>query len=176
MYLTILFTMLFNTYSNPINYDVNAHTMEIYEKIQRATGEAERVPELMIINVVNKQGNLVRNAFAYSKDTIIITPSELEFDYANGGDDAVAFVLGHEMAHVMLGHVVKLKVTRDESQVDEAEADKYGAFLMMRAGYNICKGRENWAAMLKETGDLLIQDHPALAYRYNQLDVGCEKE
>lgn len=175
MYLSILLSMLIATYSVPSNYDVNAHTQMIFAKIQRATGEMERAPTLMILPLLDKQGEPVMNAIAVDKDTIIITPLELEFDYAHGGDDAVAFVLGHEMSHIMLGHTKKLKVTRDESQVMEAEADKYGAFLMMRAGFDICKGRENWSALLKEQGDALVQAHPDFAYRYDQLNVGCDK-
>ncbi len=177
MYLMILFSMLMTTYSVPSNYDVNARTMMIYGKIQKATGEMERVPELRIVNLVNNQGQLIMNAYAYDKETILITPLELDFDYAHGGDDAVAFVLGHEMAHVILGHVTKYaKQTRDERLVEEAEADKYGAFLMMRAGYDICKGRKNWKALLELTGDVLIEDHPSLDYRYGQLDINCEEK
>ena len=81
-------------------------------------------------------------------------------------------MLGHETAHGMLGHLGKLSSNKkDEIIVLEANADKMGAFYMMKAGYNICKARIVWKRFADNYGNALNQDHPNSSYRYDELKM-----
>ena len=142
-----------------------AHIQQIFQKIRIATGRANEVPPLTIVNqpVIN----------AYATPTGIFIYQGM-IDYCQN-DDEIAMVLGHEVSHVMLGHLDKLAANSDqEQQVLESMADKMGALYMMRAGYNICTGRAIWNRLTNQYGESMGGDHPDNAYRYEQLDVQCE--
>ena len=99
--------------------------------------------------------------------------------------DEIAFVIGHEMAHGTLAHLNK-EAPIPESGNDvldmgvngfnavlEANADKMGAVYMMKAGYDICKGREIFKHWKGEYGNALAQMHPDFSYRYDELNINC---
>lgn len=87
--------------------------------------------------------------------------------------DQIAAVLAHEMAHVLLGHVGsdgRISITNLESH-----ADKMGVYLMLKAGYDPCKGREVWT-MFKNMGsgdyaDTYAANHPSYAFRYESMTM-----
>lgn len=85
--------------------------------------------------------------------------------------DEVAFIIGHEVAHGNLGHLNNDlgSKTDEEIQVLEANADKLGAFYMMKAGYDICKGREMFKTLKDNKGDYQVGNYPGYAYRYSEL-------
>jgi predicted Zn-dependent protease len=89
-------------------------------------------------------------------------------------DDELALVIGHEMAHSTLSHF-DLNPNGDANTQTplEAQADKMGAYYIMRAGYDVCKARQFWLRAIKEGGDYPGGDHPSLAYRYSELNVSC---
>jgi predicted Zn-dependent protease len=104
------------------------------------------------------------NAFALPGGFIFVTGSLVEL--CNGDDDELAFILGHEMAHVIRGHAMKRIISNSAiniasrsvsnrgrlagwiqkvgvqflesaySQDLESEADKLGVLLTDAAGYN----------------------------------------
>lgn len=86
----------------------------------------------------------------------------------------IAFVLAHELAHINLRHNAMLAHRILPLNELEAHADKMGAVYMMKAGYDICKGREFFKVLEKIQGNSLNQNHPSNAYRYNELNIGCE--
>lgn len=90
-------------------------------------------------------------------------------------EDEMAGVLAHEMAHNMLHH---MQADNGLSQVDmEAHADKMGAFLLLRSGFDICKARNFWSTMrsMKSGEQADIIDHPGYSYRYYALNMPwCE--
>lgn len=134
---------------------------EIYRKLMIGSGQAV-YPQLIIVksNVIN----------AYTDgSTIVIFTGLIE---KMNSKDEVAVVLGHELAHVLLNHVGDDNVP---TVIKEAQADKYGAFLALRAGYDVCQGRVIFKKFLKLYGDDPNSDHPSNAYRYDQLNVGCDK-
>lgn len=93
--------------------------------------------------------------------------------------DEVALVLGHEIAHGNLWHLRMLNEwqaikTDTEVSVLEANADKIGALYMMKAGYDVCKGREWFKTLLQSQGDYQGGNHPGYAYRYNELNINCD--
>lgn len=89
-------------------------------------------------------------------------------------EDEIALVLAHEIAHGMLGHLTMLPKTNTEISILESNADKMGAVYMMKAGYNICKGRLIFKRWREINGNALGQTHPDQSYRYEELNIGCE--
>lgn len=131
---------------------------EVYNKILRASGSSP-LPPLTVLD------SDIINAWTDGK-TITITTGMLKIFH---NQDELAMVLGHELAHFM---------ARDPFHNDmkgpnmEANADKLGAYMMMRAGFNPCKGREIMATFIKLFGDVATPvSHPSNAYRFDQLDL-----
>lgn len=97
-------------------------------------------------------------------------------------DDELALVIGHEIAHGLLGHLNQEPPflvhygmgINDAVSALEANADKMGAFYMMKAGYDICKGREIFHTWRKNDGNSIGYNHPNNSYRYDELNVNCE--
>ncbi|MBV6444262.1 MAG: M48 family metalloprotease [Ignavibacteriales bacterium] len=101
------------------------------------------------------------NAFAYINDSIYVHTGL--FKSLNNSIDQLAFVLGHELAHVLMRHPAKtdefmkknpnateaqlLQLSRDQ----EFEADKYAVLYTMRAGYSPLGGIE-WFNYMTNTG------------------------
>jgi len=86
-------------------------------------------------------------------------------------DDELALVIGHELSHITMGHVLK-QSEGEESREHESLSDKMGSFYMMKAGYNVCKGR-GFFLNLQKVGVKGGNSHPNTMWRYNQLNVGC---
>ncbi len=141
------------------------HIKQIYYKIVKVTGQANLLPPFKVVQ--SQEVN------AYATEGVIVVYSGLA-DFVKN-DDEMALILAHEVAHVILRHMSTPEEDTDETRKKEADADKYGAILMMQAGYDLCKGREFWRHMASNSGDRLIQDHPDYAYRYSQLNVGCDR-
>lgn len=138
--------------------------VEMYENLNKATGQRDIIPPMQLSESAEV------NAATYA-DRIVINKGIIDFAQS---DDEIALVVGHEMAHAILKHLeLGENVTVEDIRKAEADADNYGAFLMMKAGYNICKGREIWKRLLEQNGDNLNQNHPDYAYRYEQLNVNC---
>ena len=133
------------------------HIQAIYHKLAVVTGRVNEVPPLLIID------QPILNAFAMTNQ-VVLYQGLIDF---SKDDDEIALVLGHEISHVLLGHLGKLQATSvDEQAVLESMADKMGAMYMMRAGYNICTAREMWKRLAEQYGDFLGGDHPNDAYRF----------
>lgn len=149
-----------------INFSIEARNAEVrqaYDKIAAASGLGVK-PILYIIeeDIVN----------AYTTgDKIVVYRGILNKVDINGA----AFLLAHELAHVSLEHLKSIPASDQESEKKESLADKLGAYYTMRAGYDICKARQIWKVLRDEDGDYLGADHPGYSYRYNSLNIGCDK-
>lgn len=112
------------------------------------------------------------NAFA-SGTYVIMTTSMLDFVR---NDDELAVVLGHEMAHDILGH----PATRSEEGIlaglgihpsniwnREAEADRFGLRLMAAAGYDLDAAIPFWRRYLGKFDwfPQIFRSHPSLGAR-----------
>lgn len=144
---------------------------QIYNKLWAQTGQTQDKLPLKIVELP------VDNAFNDGKQITIYTGL---INHVHS-DDEVALVLGHEIAHGTLGLLNEtLPVNMHEgmglndyiSEL-EANADKMGAVYMMKAGYNICKGRNLLKVWNDEDGNGIGQDHPANSFRWNELNIGC---
>jgi predicted Zn-dependent protease len=114
-------------------------------------------------------------------------------------DDQLAGVLGHELAHLMRDHhllrhrrseMLGLEIPEDLADwpamvlgkwqhEDEFEADKYGAFYVLHAGYTfegitdflaLCVRRQGDLQILGGTGEAQGRAHPPLTYRIAALE------
>lgn len=135
-----------------------AEIREIYQRLVVNVGEGN-IPPLIIT-----QDDTV-NAWTDGVN-VTITSGILE---TMTNKDEVALVLSHEIAHAINNDVAR---TDQEQIIKEAHADKMGAFIMMRAGFDVCKGREVFMEFEKLYGDTpLVGDHPGFAYRADQLNM-----
>ncbi len=139
---------------------------EIYHKIVAATGQTQEALPLVIDEGLEDN--------AYNDGTKVVIYRGL-IDHTTSWDE-IAMVLGHEVAHGMLWHLKFPLQELDNNQISvlEANADKMGAFYMMKVGYNICKGRQLFKYWKEEHGNALGQDHPDYSYRYDELNIGCD--
>jgi predicted Zn-dependent protease len=138
---------------------------EIYNKLIVNTGQSQDALKLVISE------ELIDNAYNDGKKIVIYR------GLINNAEswDEVALVLGHEIAHGMLGHLSNWPETSTASEISvlEANADKMGAVYMMKAGYDVCKGRNIYKRWKEESGNALGQDHPENSYRYDELNINC---
>lgn len=100
--------------------------------------------------------------------SVVITTGMLKFTKT---DSEIAFILGHELGHVLLGHTNGVEPIFPT--MNEINADKYGAYLAIRAGYNLCAGKVIWQRMTDTYGDSDSSTdgiHPSNSTREKSLD------
>jgi predicted Zn-dependent protease len=145
----------------------NGRVYEIYRKIIASTGQAQDALPLMIIDLP------IVNAYNDGREVVIYRGL---LNYIHN-EDELAYILGHEVSHSMLRHVYFKDFQRSTLEIAESEAnaDKMGAFYMMKAGFNICVAREIWMRMKNDGGNYQGADHPDYSYRYDEISIGCSK-
>lgn len=84
----------------------------------------------------------------------------------------LAVVLAHELGHIHNGDVTNSWHTYSM----EYKADKYGAYLAQKAGFNRCNGIKWLVDDMKKYGDDTSIDHPKDSLRLNRINYGCEKK
>lgn len=137
----------------------NATTM--YKKIAVCAGDRA----LPLIIVMNKEFQAYTNGMA-----VVISMGALR--ELKDNNDALALIMGHEISHYLLRHTNEEADTGLHSTQNEALSDKLGAFLAMKAGYNVCNARRFFLSLLSTAPDEPISSsHPSNAYRYNQLKL-----
>lgn len=144
---------------------IQSHVRDIYSKLLTETGQSQDSLPLKIIDDVEE------NAYNTGQEIVINTGLIQKSSYHE-----IAWVLGHEIAHGMLGHLGSLSARDDitQWQVNEANADKMGAVYMMKAGYDICKGRKILKRWTEKNGNYLGDQHPDYSYRYDELNINCD--
>lgn len=146
----------------PKNYDLlekEYKAQQIYTELLKYTGAPYVFnPGLIIANTA------IINAWT-DGENVTITTGMLEF---LENDSEIAFILGHEIGHGILGHLVS--VDSIDQRLKESNADKYGVYLVLRAGYNPCNGYQIWHRFKEKFGNgLLTLDHPSEADREDSL-------
>lgn len=147
---------------------------EMYREISAQTGQSQDALPLVIVD------SPIDNAYNDGKKVVLYTGFINKHHW-----DEIALVIGHEIAHGMLGHLNEHDPVPDKdsifemgtngfSSVLEANADKMGAVYMMKAGYDICKGREIYKTWQKEKGNFIGMTHPNYSYRYDELNINCD--
>jgi tetratricopeptide (TPR) repeat protein len=111
---------------------------KVYERLSNASGNGHTLPSLYI-----EQLNYNHKIIAYydEENHIIVTEVEL-YDllvqkYGDRVDDALAIVLGHELAHFYQHHTSGHNCVgyNAEAKNQEKEADKQGLYYTFQAGY-----------------------------------------
>ena len=149
---------------NPAGPLSKAQIADIYRDVVKASGEVGRAPTLEIVD------SPTINAYASDAGIVIFTGLT---DISNA--NSIALILGHELGHYLLGHTSEnISHGPDDVQRMELQADKYGAFLAIKAGYDVCDGRVMFKNLTKMFGDDMTMDHPSNAFRYDQLNVSCD--
>ncbi len=143
------------------------HVQVIFDKLAMNSGTTSILP-LVILK------SPMVNAWTDGKNITITTGL---LDLMNGNDDELALVLGHEMGHVInydLEHGIMEDVLGFpvDNRYKEAAADKIGAFIAMRAGFDVCNGKSIFAKFKVAFGDDAgAMGHPDQAFRLDQLDL-----
>lgn len=142
---------------------------EIYNKLSIKSG-SQKNPILIISydNGIN----------AYFDGTKLVIFTGLMKAVRN--EDEMAAVIAHELSHALQHHVYEGKfpeIGLDNREV-EANADRMAGFLMLRAGYDICKGRKVFELFRDKLGeDPTAASHPIPSYRLNLLKMPwCQGE
>lgn len=155
------------------NYGIELKVRKMYHKIATQTGQSQDWVPLVIVD------SPMDNAGTDGTRVILYTGFIQKHKW-----DEIAFVMGHELAHVNLGHLNKHSPVPENNSISnmglngysavmEANADKMGAVYMMKAGYDICKGREIFTTWKNENGNSIGQTHPDYSYRYDELNINC---
>ena len=97
--------------------------------------------------------------FAQALDGVVtISSAVVQFTQS---DDELAFVIAHEMAHLILMHPARLdKIGRKRANIlaTEIEADKFAITLMRSAGYDVAAAPAFWSRYGKRTGYGIFSD------------------
>ncbi|MBE7711379.1 MAG: hypothetical protein E7Z92_04485 [Cyanobacteria bacterium SIG31] len=145
------------------NYNVQAYSEDFY-KVYRIAERVIRANNLDFINwrlVIDSTADF--NAYSAQTNCIIVNAGAL--DTLSNNEDALALMIGHELAHSILGHYARKEELREgiaraervdnywmhlysgkkylsESRKMELAADAEGAKLIARAGYDLQKAKE----------------------------------
>lgn len=164
---TILFLCMIGVYWYYFTFEgVSYRVHKMYQQIVAQAGQSQDALPLTVVDlpIVN----------AYNDGTKVVIYTGLISNTKSW--DEVALVLGHELAHSNLGHLDRIRenITAAGVQVLEGNADKLGAVYMIKAGYDICKGRNLFKHWREEKGNALGTTHPDYSYRYEELNIGCD--
>ena len=134
---------------------------EVYNNLIKYTGGGVNIaPKLVIV-----KDDLTWNMFTDGEAVYVTTG----FIKASVNQSELAVGLAHELGHVFLDSVTVLPMRN--SVLSEANADKWGWYLMVRAGYDVCAAKDVWAKRMVKNGDHLFpSDHPSYTYRVWQFD------
>lgn len=154
----ILLTLLTISYYKHMYFTIsNVEVQKIYANLKVNTGMSDTLPPLVILE------SATVNAWATPEQITITTAMLAEMS----NKDQVAFVLAHEIGHVVLGH---FDLEKMPSKLKENSADKYGSYLVLRSGYDVCQGKNLWVEFVKKFGDAISVTHPSGKERIDSLD------
>jgi predicted Zn-dependent protease len=141
------------TFSNGLT---KADVQEVYNNLQKYTGLPGQIPPVTVLD------DPQINAWM-TPDGMFVTTGILHFVK---NKDELAAVMGHEMGHYVLQHFQ----LDGDSRLHEANADKFGLFVMMRAGYDPCVIEGLWQRMGRVFGDDILTDsHPSPSQRADEM-------
>lgn len=141
---------------------------EVYNNLTKYTGLAQYSLPALVIDKNDGEINAYSQGFGYP---IHIYSGMIKFCHSK---DEIASILAHELSHVLLQHAILNPNGDNDPNYEtflEGNADKFGVYLTMRAGYNVCESKEIWARLRLINGDFETNStHPNYSYRYWQLE------
>lgn len=139
--------------------DADARVMAIGEKVARAAN--------IEIRIILIQDNLPE-AYVYPDGVIALTTGLLNLAKE---DDEIAFIIGHEMAHIVKGHLKQETILRVLNDIYlpsdaryEIEADIGGILYAKAAGYNP-------TSAIRLLGRMVMTDHTPNTHFEKRLDI-----
>lgn len=152
------------------------------DRIGRIVSRAGDRPDLSLTFLVIEGDDL--QGYSFLGGTVCITRRTVELLSA---DDELAFALGHEIAHIVLRHLVtrvrfeqalasqgarSAEVVSFHDRDAELEADRYGALYALRAGYRYGSARDA-LKKLADADKTRVEDaaHPSYAARIEAFDA-----
>lgn len=144
------------------DYGIDIKVHQIYRQIIVASGQSNVILPLYIVD------EDIDNAYCDGEKIVIYRGLINKSSW-----DQIAWTLAHELAHYQLGHntIEELYDNTITQEKSEALADKLGSFFMLKAGYDLCAAREEWAEYRDTQGDFLGENHPPHSYRYDALKM-----
>lgn len=143
------------------------HVLQLFIQLKKASG-FHNIGGIYIVPSTDI------NAFVtHHYNNVYITPAMLRL--ANTPDQ-LAYVLGHEIGHVVLGHTTKMRYK--DNRRNEYLADVFGLYLVQRIGLNPCEARKVWLKYKELAGmDIFTITHPSATQRAEYLNLmSCIKE
>lgn len=158
---SMLFFIVTNSSHNIKKTEItNLEVQEVFNNLKKQTGMSDMIPDLRIEN-----DDTIINAYANHSEIVIYSGIIKKVNHI----DEIAYVLGHEIGHVMMDHEYLPEGLRDQT-ILEGNADKYSIYLMMRAGYNVCYAKDLWEKLRDSDGDIVGGGtHPNYSYRIWEL-------
>jgi len=141
----------------------------IWKDLKRAAGAEWRSIPLKILKSEDMNASATCSG---GQCRIIVTKKFLDFFSTK---HEAAYILGHELGHHILGHLVF--PTSLPQVYKEINADRIGVFLMLRAGYNPCLTPALWTRFLRKYGEIIrTTTHSSFAQRAYLLKLPyCQK-
>ena len=161
--------------------DVSRNDRELVDRVwARLVAAAKPIPEIELAKTVKIIDDDTLNAYAtmvQGKDDggkaiagVFVFRGLMEH-VIRGSEDRMAFVLGHELSHVQLGHLAKEIPEKRSvlglvfSRQQELEADRHGMIAMMRSGFSFDKGLEAYREFHG-----YLESHPELRLKYSSFE------
>jgi len=115
------------------------------------------------------------NAWVHHHGRVVMTTGFIKA--VNNDRAAIALVLGHEVAHFVLGHTDMTEESesiKHSSAFHELMADNLGLTLALGAGYDACAGAKVWDQFSRDYGmSLYPTSHPTHDTRAKNLERLC---
>ena len=131
---------------------LDAGNVSLFIKRGGDTLALDAKPEQVCDSPVILSSSLNINALASGR-TIMVTRGLMDFTQS---DDELALVIGHELAHNMMGHISKVVTNfiisgfaKRYTRPFESEADYVGLYYMVRAGYNAQDAASFWRRLAR---------------------------
>lgn len=161
---------------------VDAKNRDLKDALQAERAELTIKRNGQIITAALKPETLCRSHLRYSSRTavnaiatgrtITVTHGMMEFTQS---DDELAQVIGHELAHNMMGHIRKVAgnmvlsgLAKRYARPFESEADYVGLYLMVRAGFDPAQVEQFWRRLAEVDPRSVnrARTHPTFPDRY----------
>ena len=178
--------LLFFAHTNcsaEIRQSDDALARQVFKQLLSVVPAQQRLPWPPALIIVDK-GEINAYASIEKKDAqiqpVVVCYNGLLQDVVEGNADRLAYVLGHELAHHILGHSQIPKENTDFlratfGRAQELDADREGMELAVKAGYSFNGGLGAMRKMIDlglnySSFEGLSSDHPSWYDRIAQLD------
>ena len=142
-------------------YEVDPQVLKVFKRVKKSSGISSRVGTVIELD------SPIVNAFVLKSGDIYLTTGILR---AMKTEDELAAIIGHEIAHIMLGNTSGTRVR--DNRHNEVNADAIGMYIAQKAGYSPCGAAEFWSRQYQSSGsDVYTVTHPSALQRVGYLSL-----